>query len=251
MKKGKVGCTPNFTGPSDPTERVSPFQTGLVAPEGFVIDCELYRWCLLCPVLTGTDAVHGFLYKVWGSQTSGSLGQTIDFVFNYEIIRAQAGRVSSVIAPQDGAEIAAGRNTVGLVGNNIFDTYSGTNVGFDNTRFGKSGVAIDQIDTITEQEGGSEDYHSVIHFSRLQNSPSAGGYQDIRANTLASSADLPAGNAVKNYIINPQLESESFALDSDKAPWLAVPCGMFNFLQLQIISVTTTNECAIAYSLIG
>jgi len=253
MKKGKVGCTPTFTAASDPTERVTTFQKGLVAPNGFIIDCEMYQWCLLCPILSGTDALHAFVYEVFGTQTSGSLGQSIDFAFNYKIFKAQATRIASVIPPQNGAQIKDGVNTVGLIGHSLYDNYVGApnnDLGYDFLQIGDSNVSVDESDGLS-QEGKIGKYHTVNFPSRLQNSPSASGYQDIRAGTNASSADLPAGNAAKNYIINPQKQTSSFSLDANIIPWLAVPCGIFNFLQLEIKSVTSTNESAMAYTLIG
>lgn len=254
MIKGKVGCTPTFTSASSSENQIDNFAKTLQAPNGFIIDCEMYNWCLFSGVISGANSAYDAVYTISGAQTSGSLGQTIDFVFNTHLIKAKISRTGKVLPPPSGVEIKPGIPTTGIVGHEVQDTTDfGTipiDTGYDNFHDFTSGVEADQ-GTATVLPGGTKEVHSMYFFSRLQGGPAPSGYQDLRSTTVASSADLPCGNAIKNFIINPQNQSDSYSLDETIAPWILVPCGAFNFLQIEIKSVSSTEEAAIAYCLNG
>ena len=254
MKKGKIGTTPLFRGA---TNEITSFANELQATDGFAIDCEAYRWCQIQLLQTESDATV-VTFDIFGSQTSGSLGQSIDFVFNYHLLKAAIIGVPSDLETPDwtpkGQLVSTAQDGHNVPIKHIAPAYVQDNeatFGSNHDNFGRphSSVALDI--GVGDPPGGHSNHHALNFPSRLQGGVEVHGYQDISSSTVASSADEPGGRAYKNYVLEPALETGSYGTQKTQVPSIVVPCAPYNFLQLEVQGNTSTKFCSLAFTLIG
>ena len=203
--------------PSDVTTsyQITEFATGLQAPEEFIIPCEGFQYCLFA--FAGESSLGGYFdAEVWGTQTSGEAAQQIDFCLNFRLCTLKPNANSSV-----------------------------SNVDFPS--LGLTGWQLWQITSNDQDSGANTDVSSAaigaLHFwNRIAGNQTIAGYQD--PTTEARSGDSSDSTKLWEYI--------GSVADSGAA-WFAVPCGPFNYLQIEVSDIDgggDENPGVILYNLL-
>lgn len=198
------------------TTAISEFATGLQAPTDLIIPCEGFSFCLFALGKEG-DTEADAVVEIWGTQTDGEAAQQIRFCFNSRLLTLTtlgAACISSVGAA--GAKAADGTPVISMSTLTVADQDSGLD---DNP---SDDVAV-----------------GALHFwNRLSGNQTVPGWLD--AGTAARSADDPNSTYIWHY---PATIAES------GLTWAAVPCGPFNFLQVEV-STTSSDTTAVFYNLL-
>jgi len=182
------------------TTAIEPFQNSLAGD--VVISCESSSHCLIGLGTSGVDT--SAVLEVWGTQTNGEITQSIDFCINQLLVTAT-----------DTGSNSLGSMTVG----------------------GSAITAFAALENVTFADSGADDDHSSsgvnipsIHWlNRLQGSQTVPAYLDSGDTEDVLSGDLAVAN--KLWYFN--------GTGTDSGPaYLAVPCGMFSYIQCCFTTVS-------------
>jgi len=199
------------------TTGITEFATGLQAPTDLIIPCEGFSFCLFAIGKEGVGADSAII-EIWGTQTDGEAAQQIKFCFNSRLC---------TVTTVGGASV---NESVLDIGAKAAD---GTPV-----------ISISTL-TMTDQESGAEDATSsartigALHFwNRLAGNQTTPGYMDSAP--AARSADDPNSTKLWHY---PGTSADG------GLSWVAIPCGPFNYLQVEV-SVPDGDTTSVFYNLL-